>query len=315
LRCLVTGVAGFIGSHLAQRLIAEGHDVLGIDCFTDYYPRSIKQQNLNELKDNPRFQFYEKDLLEMDIKGLLSGVDWVFHQAAQAGVRASWGKYFEHYTRNNIQATQVLLEACKETEIKKFIYASSSSIYGDSHDLPLTEESRPKPISPYGVTKLACEYLCLLYWKNFRIPIINLRYFTVYGPRQRPDMAFNLFIRAIHKDEEIIIYGDGKQTRDFTFISDIIDANLLAAQSTVSGETINIGGGSQASILDVISHLREIIRRTIRIKELDAQKGDVRHTLADITKARDLIGYHPHISLINGLKEEYTWLNRNLHLF
>jgi UDP-glucose 4-epimerase len=289
--------------------------VVGIDSFTDYYPRSIKEHNVEELQGNPRFQFIEKDLVEMDMGKHLSGIDWVFHHAAQAGVRASWGKYFEHYTRSNIQATQVLLEACKETEVRKFIYASSSSIYGDSEDLPLTEESMPKPISPYGVTKLAGEHLCLLYWKNFRVPIINLRYFTVYGPRQRPDMAFNLFIRAILKDEEIVLYGDGEQTRDFTFVSDIIDANLLAAQSTVAGETINIGGGSQTSLLEVISHLRNVSQRNIKVKRSDAQKGDVRHTLADITKARELIGYNPHVQLKNGLREEYEWLRMNAHLY
>jgi UDP-glucose 4-epimerase len=296
-------------------LIAEGHTVVGIDCFTDYYPRSIKEQNLKELKGNPRFQFIEQDLVEMDIEKHLSGADWIFHQAAQAGVRTSWGKYFEHYTRDNIQATQVLLEACKGTEVKKFIYASSSSIYGDSEDLPLTEESKPKPISPYGVTKLACEHLCLLYWKNFRIPIINLRYFTVYGPRQRPDMAFSLFIRSILKDEEIVLYGDGEQTRDFTFISDIIDANLLAAQSTVAGETINIGGGSRISLHEVINYLRKISQKTIKIKRQNAQKGDVRHTLAGVTKARKLLGYKPHVQLNNGLREEYEWLKKNLHLY
>ena len=315
MRCLVTGVAGFIGSHLAQKLIAEGHDVTGIDCFTDYYPRSIKEHNLKGLKDNPRFQFIEQDLVSMDMEKQICRTDWVFHQAAQAGVRTSWGNYFEHYTHDNILATQSLLEACKGTGIKKFVYASSSSIYGDSGDLPLTEESMPKPISPYGVTKLACEHLCLLYWKNFQVPVINLRYFTVYGPRQRPDMAFNLFIRSILKDEEIVLYGDGEQTRDFTFISDIIEANLLAAPSTVTGETINIGGGSQTSMLEVIRSLGEISGKTVKIKRQEAQKGDVRHTLADVTRARRLIGYNPRIRLKNGLRTEYEWLSKNIDLY
>jgi nucleoside-diphosphate-sugar epimerase len=314
-RCLVTGAAGFIGSHLAQKLVAEGHDVTGIDCFTDYYPRSIKEHNLKGLEGNPRFQFIEQDLVRMDMEKHIPRIDWVFHQAAQAGVRTSWGNYFEHYTHDNILATQSLLEACKGTGIKKFVSASSSSIYGDSEDLPLTEESMPKPISPYGVTKLACEYLCLLYWKNFQVPVINLRYFTVYGPRQRPDMAFNLFIRSILKDEEIVLYGDGEQTRDFTFISDIIEANLLAAPSTFTGETINIGGGSQTSMLEVIRSLGEISGKTVKIKRQEAQKGDVRHTLADVTKARRLIGYNPRIQLKNGLREEYEWLSKNIDLY
>lgn len=315
MRCLVTGVAGFIGSHLAQRLVAEGHDVVGIDCFTDYYARSIKEQNLKGLTGNSHFRFIEKDLVDMDSGENISGVDWIFHQAAQAGVRSSWGKYFEHYTRSNILATQVLLEYCRGKEIKKFIYASSSSIYGNSEDLPLTEGSMPKPISPYGVTKLAAEHLCLLYWKNYQIPVINLRYFTVYGPRQRPDMAFNLFIRALLKDEEITLYGDGEQTRDFTFISDIIDANLCAAQSDVAGETMNIGGGSQTSMHKVIHSLGEMGKKTVRVKMLEAQKGDVRHTLADISKARKLIGYNPSVQLKDGLKEEYEWLKENVHLY
>jgi UDP-glucose 4-epimerase len=296
-------------------LITEGHDVLGIDCFTDYYPRLIKEKNLQEVKGNSRFRFIEKDLVDMNVGEIISRVDWIFHHAAQAGVRSSWGRFFEHYTRSNILATQVLLEACKEKEIKKFIYASSSSIYGDSEDLPLTESSIPKPISPYGVTKLACEHLCLLYWKNFRVPIINLRYFTVYGPRQRPDMAFNLFIRAMIKDEEITLYGDGNQTRDFTFISDIIDANLLAAQSTVAGETMNIGGGSQTSLHEVIHLLSKMASKTLRVKTVDVQKGDVRHTLADISKVRKLIGYNPGVPLKDGLRKEYEWLRKNIHLY
>lgn len=308
-------MAGFIGSHLAHRLVAEGHDVVGIDCFTDYYTRSIKEHNLQELRGKSHFKFIEKDLVDMEIGRDISGVDWVFHQAAQAGVRSSWGRYFEHYIRSNILATQLLLEYCRGKEIKKFIYASSSSIYGDSDDLPLIEGSVPKPVSPYGVTKLAGEHLCLLYWKNYQIPVINLRYFTVYGPRQRPDMAFNLFIRAILKDESITLYGDGKQTRDFTYISDIIDANLRAAQSTVAGEIMNIGGGSQTSMQEVIRSLGEMSKKTIRVNTVDAQKGDVRHTLADISKARKLIGYNPTVQLKDGLKQEYEWLRENIHLY
>jgi len=316
LKCLVTGVAGFIGSHLAERLLAGGHSVIGVDCFTDYYARSLKEQNLAEIKGNPLFQFIEHDLAEMDLAPLISDADWVFHQAAQAGVRASWGSYFEHYIRNNIHSTQALLEACKNSAVKRFIYASSSSVYGDSDDLPLTEGSLPRPVSPYGVTKLAGEHLCRLYEKNFRIPTVSLRYFTVYGPRQRPDMAFNLFIRALMDGREILLYGDGLQTRDFTFISDIVEANISAAESNLAvGETINVGGGSQVSVNDVISRLQEITRHSVKVKRLGFQKGDVRHTLADISKARSLLGYRPLVKLQEGLKEEYDWLNRNRKMY
>lgn len=315
MKCIITGVAGFIGSHLAQKLVAEGHEVIGIDCFTDYYARPIKEENLKELKGKPQFHLLEKDLVNIDLKREIPKVDWIFHHAAQAGVRKSWGKYFEQYTRSNILATQVLLEYCREIEINKFIYASSSSIYGESKDLPLTEGSLPQPISPYGVTKLAAEHLCLLYWKNYQIPVIILRYFTVYGPRQRPDMAFNLFIRSILKNEEITLFGDGNQTRDFTFITDIIQANLLAVNSNFQGEILNIGGGTQISLKEAIQLLGEISKKAIKVKKLEVQKGDVKHTLADISRAKKLLGYNPKVKLKDGLREEYEWLKKNLHLY
>jgi nucleoside-diphosphate-sugar epimerase len=209
MRSLVTGVAGFVGSSLAERLIREGHEVIGVDCFTDYYARSIKEENLKGLLKEEQFTFFEADVLWANLGEFLNGVDYVFHQAAQAGVRSSWGDEFNVYTSNNVLATQRLLEACKGLEMKRFLYASSSSVYGDSEELPLREQSFLKPVSPYGVTKLAGEYLCYSYWKNFDIPVVSLRYFTVYGPRQRPDMAFHRFIKAMLHDGNIEIYGDG----------------------------------------------------------------------------------------------------------
>ena len=308
MRSLVTGVAGFIGSHLAERLIKEGHKVVGVDCFTDYYARSIKEENIKGLLNEPHFTFFEVNLLEANLRELLIGVDYIFHQAAQAGVRSSWGVEFEVYTSHNVVATQRLLEVCKGVGIKRFIYASSSSVYGDSEELPLREQSPLKPVSPYGVTKLAGEYLCYSYFKNFRIPVISLRYFTVYGPRQRPDMAFHKFIKAILHGENIEIYGDGEQTRDFTFISDAIEGNILAMRSDAVGEVFNIGGGSRVSVNEVLDSMQKIAGKSARIVYRDVQKGDVRHTLADTSKTKKYLGYVPRVDLITGLTKEWKWL-------
>ena len=225
MKALVTGCAGFIGSSLTDQLLLNGYEVTGIDCFTDYYSREIKEANISSAIRNEHFTFIEKDILDIN---RFPKVDLVFHQAAQAGVRASWGKNFEIYIRNNIEVTQCLLEWYKDKPLSKFVYASSSSVYGNA-PLPMHVETRPQPISPYGVTKLAAEHLCFLYSKNFGVPTISLRYFTVYGPRQRPDMAINKFVNAVLNKKEINIYGDGSQTRDFTYISDIVLGNLLAA--------------------------------------------------------------------------------------
>ncbi|UCG31330.1 MAG: GDP-mannose 4,6-dehydratase [candidate division WOR-3 bacterium] len=305
---LVTGVAGFIGSHLAERLLGMGHRVTGVDCFTDYYPRKIKESNLSRMHDSKAFLFHEDDLLQMDLTALLKDIDVVFHEAAQAGVRASWGSSFRIYTENNVRATQCLLEAAKVVKLKKFIYASSSSIYGDAETYPTAENMKPMPISPYGVTKLAGEHLCYLYYKNYSIPTVSLRYFTVYGPRQRPDMAFNKFITAILNDKEIAIYGDGKQTRDFTYIEDIIDANVSAMDAQVAGDIFNIGGGSRITVNDTIRIIEKVTGTKAKIRYIEKQKGDVRHTAADITRAKKLLGYAPAYDLEKGLTNEVAWL-------
>ena len=304
---VVTGVAGFIGSHLAERLINEGHEVVGIDCFTDYYSRSIKEANVAKLLTLPGFTFVEGNLLTYDLPQLLNGANHIFHQAAQAGVRSSWGVEFEIYTNLNVLATQRLLEACKGLSIEKFVYASSSSVYGDSEELPIGEESALRPVSPYGVTKLAGENLCASYWKNYDIPIISLRYFTVYGPRQRPDMAFNKFMQALAKDTEIEIYGDGTQTRDFTYISDAVEGNLLAMHSNSPGEVFNIGGGSHVMINDVLQTLETLTLRDTKTVYREVQKGDVRHTFADTNKARDILG-------ANGILDEYCSMRHMANL-
>lgn len=305
---LVTGAAGFIGSHLAERLAAEGHQVRGVDCFTDYYPRADKEANLAALQREPRFDFLEADLTKADLTDLLSAVDTVFHQAAQAGVRRSWGKSFTAYTRNNVLATQRLLEGCLGAGVRRLVYASSSSVYGDSEDIPLKEGSLPKPVSPYGVTKLAAEHLCGLYAVNYGISTVSLRYFTVYGPRQRPDMAFHKFIRAMLDGRTVEIYGDGDQTRDFTFISDAVDANVRAMTRGAPGGVYNIGGGTQASVNEVLALLEEIGGRPIERDYQRTQKGDVRHTLADTKRAEKDLGYVRRIAIKEGLTQEYLWL-------
>lgn len=308
MKCLVTGAAGFLGSNISERLISMGAEVIGIDCFIDYYPRALKEKNLTNLWASKQFTFIEKSLLDVNLSELLDGVDYVFHQAAQAGVRASWGKDFEIYTENNIKATQQLLDACKDKPIKRLIYASSSSVYGDVKEFPMRETMFLQPVSPYGVSKLAAEHLCVLYWKNFKVPTISLRYFTVYGPRQRPDMAFNRFIKAILKGDTIRIYGDGKQTRDFTFVADAVQANISAMTNGTPGGVYNIGGGSRISVNDVLAILGKISGIEPKISYEERQKGDVQDTCADTTLAKNELLYNPQVGIEEGLRQEYEWL-------
>ena len=311
MRCLVTGVAGFVGSHLAERLLAEGHDVCGIDAFIDYYPRHIKERNLEGLSLWKGFSFIEGDLRDIHLPPLLDGVDWIFHQAAQAGVRASWGPEFLRYVECNVLSTQKLLEAALDAKlIKRFVYASSSSVYGDTTILPVTEAVTPQPVSPYGVTKLAAEHLCSLYYRNFGVPTVSLRYFTVYGPRQRPDMAFHRFCKAIIDHQPIHIYDDGEQTRDFTYISDVVEANIRAATADAAvGQVMNIAGGSRVNMHHVIQLLQEISGSSISLTFERKQHGDVRHTFADTKRAEQVIGYHPLVSLAEGLVREFEYIS------
>src|SRR5688572_27616907 len=229
MKALVTGTAGFIGSTLSERLVAGGADVVGIDCFTDYYPREIKERNLTALRRHPGFRMVESSIADADLDRVLADRTHVFHLAAQAGVRKSWGRDFATYTVNNIEATQLLLEALVGRPIERVVYASSSSVYGDEAPIPMREDSLPRPVSPYGVTKLSAEQLCHLYFVNHGVPTVSLRYFTVYGPRQRPDMGFNRFFTAILNDRPLTQYGDGLQTRDFTFVADAAWATHTAA--------------------------------------------------------------------------------------
>jgi nucleoside-diphosphate-sugar epimerase len=283
--------------------------VVGVDCFTDYYARPLKEANLIQLRDHPRFHLVEADLGTADLAPLLDDVEVVFHQAAQAGVRASWGTSFADYTHNNVLATQRLLEAVKDRPLRKFVYASSSSVYGDTRDLPMRETSLPRPYSPYGVTKLAAEHLCELYRRNFGVPTISLRYFTVYGPRQRPDMGFHRFIRFALSGQPIPVYGDGEQTRDFTFISDAVEANLLALREGVIG-VFNIGGGSRVTVNQVLQMLQEIMGVRLQIEHQERQHGDVRHTWADTSAAREALGFVPEVALREGLTAQVEWQSR-----
>jgi nucleoside-diphosphate-sugar epimerase len=307
-KSLVTGVAGFVGSHLAERLLGIDHDVVGIDSFLDNYAAPFKKKNLLLLAQHPRFDFRDQDILSADLKELLRGVSYVFHLAGQPGVRSSWGAEFAKYTQNNVMATQALLEASKEAGLEKFVYASTSSVYGDTDDLPMREDGRTRPVSPYGVSKLAAEHLCYLYWKAFGVPTVSLRFFTVYGPRQRPDMFFHIFMRGLLRDEQVPLYDDGEQTRDFTFCSDIVDGLLGAAFYPGSGEVFNLGGGSETSILKVIATVEKLAGRNVKLQRLDRQKGDVRHTRASIEAAKANLGFAPKISLDAGLAMEWEWI-------
>ena len=308
MRALITGVAGFIGSTLADRLLSLGADVVGIDSFTDYYPRPIKERNLSGAWAQKKFRLVEGRLQDVDLRSLLADRTHVFHLAAQAGVRKSWGADFGVYTTNNIEATQVLLEACVGLTLERVVYASSSSVYGDETPLPMREDALPQPVSPYGVTKLAAEQLCYLYHVNERLPTVSLRYFTVYGPRQRPDMGFHKFLRATLLGRPITVYGDGEQTRDFTYVHDAVEANLAAAERGVPGRVYNIGGGSRVSINHVLELIARVTGRQPVITVDPAQKGDMRHTYADTSLARADLGFIPKVGLEAGLAAEHAWL-------
>ena len=312
MKALVTGAAGFIGSTLAERLIASGADVVGIDCFTDYYPRDLKERNLSTLRMERRFRFVESTIQAADLPVLLDGTTHVFHLAAQAGVRKSWGRDFAIYTTNNVEATQILLEACVGRPIERLVYASSSSVYGDDVQLPMREDALPQPVSPYGVTKLAAEQLCHLYCVNYDVPTVSLRYFTVYGPRQRPDMGFNKFLRAALAGQPITVFGDGAQTRDFTFVEDAVRATMAAGTRGLPGRVYNIGGGSRVTVNEVLEIIGRVTGRTPLISvELD-QKGDMRHTYADTERARADLGFAPSVNLEQGLAAEHAWLKGSL---
>jgi nucleoside-diphosphate-sugar epimerase len=296
---LVTGAAGFVGSHLCEALLDHGEQVVAVDCFTGYYGRAEKEENLAALRAHPGFTFVEADLSEAPVAPLLADVDRVFHVAGQPGVRTSWGPDFVDYLRHNVTATQRLLEACKGRSLHKLVYSSSSSVYGDAESYPTPESTRPQPISPYGVTKLAAEHLCETYRKSFGVPVASLRLFSVYGPRQRPDMAFSRLVRAALSGEPFEVYGDGRQTRDFTFVADVVRAMRDAAGSPWCG-VANVGGGSRTSLNEVLAVVGELVG-DVRVIRRPRAVGDVRDTAADISTAEAAFGYRPRTSLREGL--------------
>ncbi len=308
MNALVTGAAGFIGSHLTSALLDAGANVTGLDCFTDYYPRAIKQANVAVNAGRTGFHFVDGSLQHAQLGALLDGKTHVFHLAAQAGVRKSWGRDFRVYTDHNVDATQRLLEACVGRPLERFVYASSSSVYGDNASIPMREDALPQPVSPYGVTKLAAEQLCHLYFVNYHVPTTSVRYFTVYGPRQRPDMAFHRFITATLKGDPITLYGDGEQTRDFTYVSDAVAATIAAGTQGVLGRVYNVGGGSRVSVNQLFEILERISGRQLDVRREPAQKGDMRDTFADTTLARTDLGFRPQVTLEQGVEAEYRWL-------
>jgi UDP-glucose 4-epimerase len=307
LRVVVTGAAGFIGSHLSERLLAAHHSVLGIDCFADYYERARKEQNLEAARGHANFQFEEADLVEADLAPMLDGAAVVYHLAGQPGVRPSWGNQFDRYVRDNVIATQRLLEALKGTPIKRLVFAGSSSVYGDAERFPTKETALPRPVSPYGVTKLAAEHLTHLYTRNFGIPAVSVRYFTVYGPRQRPDMAFSRFMQALTAGDDIEVFGDGEQTREFTYVSDAVEGTIKASTADVVGQVFNLGGGSRVTINKVLATLEDISGIKVRRQNLPAAPGDPRHTGASINFARERLGWEPRVSLGEGLAKQWEW--------
>ena len=307
MKVVVTGAAGFIGSHLTEKLLAGGDDVVGIDCLTDYYDRARKEKNLEPSRGHARFSFEELDLVDDNLSAALDGASVVYHLAGQPGVRPSWGSQFDQYVRDNIIATQRLLECLKGSPIKRLVFAGSSSVYGDAEMFPTKESALPRPVSPYGVTKLAAEQLTHLYTRNFDIPVVAVRYFTVYGPRQRPDMAFARFMQALSDDQEIEVYGDGEQTREFTYVSDAVEGTIKAAGADVIGQVFNLGGGSRVTVNQVLATLEEISGIKVHRKNLPAAPGDPRHTGASINLARERLGWEPRVSLRDGLDKQWRW--------
>ena len=305
---LVTGCAGFIGSHTTERLLLDGHQVRGVDCFTDNYDPALKRSHLLGIAGHPQFELIESDLVTADPHALLSGIDAVLHLAGQPGVRDSWASGFEIYVQRNITATQRLLEAAKSTNISRFAAASSSSVYGNAETYPTTELALPQPVSPYGVTKLASEHLCTLYAKNFGVPTVSLRYFTVYGPRQRPDMALRRMIDLSLADKPFPLFGDGSVSRSFTYINDVVEANLAALLSDApSGSVCNIANESTASMTELIELVSSALGQPVRLDRLPAAAGDAERTGGSSELAQELLGWSPSTPLEQGVAEMVAW--------
>jgi len=308
-KALVTGAAGFVGSHTSEALLRLGHEVRGADALTDYYDPALKKANVAHLQDWAGFEFRGVDLLDADLADLLDGVDVVFHLAAQPGVRASWQSGFAVYAEANVLVTQRLLEATRQSGVQRFVYASSSSVYGRAASYPTSEDAPTRPFSPYGVTKLAAEHLCSLYADNWGLPTVSLRYFTVYGPRQRPDMAMNRFISAALEGRPIPVYGDGEQVRDFTFVEDVVAANLAAGTTSdlPPGTVLNVACGGSITVNGLIELLQTTVGRPVHTAQQPRQPGDVLQTGGTIDLAGRLLGWRPQVAVPEGLARQVAW--------
>lgn len=308
MRALVTGVGGFVGSHLAERLCLDGWSVVGVDSMTDYYEPDLKYRNLDVLLEQPEFEFSQLDLALDSLNSVLDGVDVVFHQAGQPGVRSSWAS-FDRYLQANVEGTHRLLEALAgRTDLRRFVFASSSSVYGDADDYPTSEDTLPRPQSPYGVSKLAAEHLCGVYARNFGVPAVSLRYFTVYGPRQRPDMAMSRLIASALEGHQFPLFGDGTQVRDFTYVDDVVEANVLAAHVEVEpGFVANVAGGSPTTMRGVIEKITELTGRKPSLKLKEESPGDVKRTGGSTERIRSALGWKAVVDLDEGLKRQVDW--------
>ena len=308
MRCLVTGAAGFIASTLVQRLLSAGHEVVGVDGFVGNYAESLKRANLAALLKESKFSFVEGLIETLDIEALVMRADHVYHLAALPGVRSSWGSSFEAYVLHNVYATQRLLEAARRVGVQRFAYASSSSVYGDTDRLPMVETGRERPHSPYGVTKLAGEHLVRLYHRNYGVPTVSLRYFTVYGPRQRPDMAIQRFLTAARSGTPITLFGDGEQTRDFTYVDDTVRATLRAAERGRLGAVYNVGGGSTVTVNRLIEVIEAVTGSRLEVRREAVGHGDVGHTLADTRRTNEDLDCVPSVQLQDGIDRHWSWL-------
>lgn len=307
MKVVVTGAAGFIGSHLTEACLARGWEVVAIDSLTTYYSPRVKVQNARGFERHHRCVYHEQDILDLELASILEGAEIVFHLAAQAGVRASWGQSFDVYTQLNVTVLQRLLEAARHADaLRRFVFVSSSSVYGDAESLPTSEDQILRPLSPYGATKALGEHLCHLYFRSYDLPVVMLRYFSVYGPRQRPDMAFHRAIEAGLRGEPFRLFGDGRQTRDFTFVEDAVAGTLAAGLHGAPGEPYNIGGGSRVSMQECLSVIRAELPALQVIRE-EQQQGDARDTAADVSKAKVDFAYAPAWEVGRGLREQIQW--------
>jgi len=300
-RYVVTGAAGFIGSHLSESLVAGGHDVVGVDAFTDYYDPDRKRENARDL------DVLEADLVAADLDRLLEDVDGVFHLAGQPGVRASFGPGFEDYVERNVRASGRVFEAAARHGVR-VVYASSSSVYGDAESYPTAEDALPRPISPYGVTKLCAEHLAYAHGRTAGLDAVGVRYFTVYGPRQRPDMAFTSMLEALADGGSFRLFGDGSASRSFTFVGDAVDATVAAMERGRPGELYNVGGGEEASMAEAIALAERIAGTSLSVERHGAASGDVRRTRADVSKAERELGWRPTTGVEDGLRAQWAWV-------